>query len=141
MADDVDARLRQAGVALRLPDVDASPAVRGDAFLLRQALGNLVENAIDFSPHGADVDIGLRTDGDHAVIEVRDRGPGIPDYAMPRIFERFYSLPRPDGGSRSSGIGLCLVAEVAALHGGSATLLPRDGGGTVARLGLPRAAN
>ena len=58
---------------------------------------------------------------------IADRGPGVPDYALPRVFERFYSLPRPEGGSRSSGLGLCFVAEVAALHGGSATLGQRDG--------------
>ena len=63
--------------------------------------------------------------------EVVDRGPGVPDYALPRVFERFYSLPRPEGGSRSSGLGLCFVAEVAALHGGAATLDNRDGGGAV----------
>lgn len=139
VADDVDARLRRADVGLRLPTSEALPAVRGDAFLLRQALGNLVENAIDFSPRGAHVVLDVRSDGDHVVVEVLDRGPGIPDYARPRIFERFYSLPRPGGGSRSSGIGLSLVVEVAALHGGSTTLLPREGGGTVARLVLPRA--
>ena len=55
-------------------------------------------------------------------ITVADRGPGVPDFALERVFERFYSLPRPDGGSRSSGLGLCFVAEVAALHGGDATL-------------------
>ena len=55
-------------------------------------------------------------------VRVIDRGPGVPDYALPRVFERFYSLPRPEGGSRSSGLGLCFVAEVAALHGGVATL-------------------
>jgi two-component system sensor histidine kinase CreC len=56
------------------------------------------------------------------------------------VFERFYSLPRPGGGSRSSGLGLCFVAEVAALHGGRATLGNREGGGAVARLVLPMTA-
>jgi two-component system sensor histidine kinase CreC len=61
----------------------------------------------------------------------------VPDYALARAFERFYSLPRPAGGSRSSGLGLCFVAEVAALHGGEATLVNRPGGGAVASLLLP----
>ncbi|HWI24521.1 MAG TPA: ATP-binding protein, partial [Lysobacter sp.] len=64
---------------------------------------------------------------------------GVPDYALPRVFERFYSLPRPEGGSRSSGLGLCFVAEVAALHGGNVRLGNRDGGGAVAVLELPAA--
>jgi two-component system sensor histidine kinase CreC len=61
----------------------------------------------------------------------------VPDYARERVFERFYSLPRPDGGSRSSGLGLPFVAQVAELHGGRAELRGRDGGGTVAALTLP----
>ena len=65
-------------------------------------------------------------------ISVADRGPGIPDYAEQRVFERFYSLPRPGGGSRSSGLGLSFVAQVASLHGGRATLANRPGGGAVA---------
>jgi two-component system sensor histidine kinase CreC len=56
---------------------------------------------------------------------------------MPRVFERFYSLPRPDGGSRSSGLGLCFVAEVAALHDGTVELRNRDGGGAIATLSVP----
>ena len=68
-----------------------------------------------------------------------DRGPGIPDYALPRVFERFYSLPRPEGGSRSSGLGLCFVAEVATLHDGTAALANREGGGAIATLDLPAA--
>ena len=58
---------------------------------------------------------------------------------LQRVFERFYSLPRPDGGSRSSGLGLPFVAQVAVLHGGHAELLEREGGGSVARLILRNA--
>ena len=61
----------------------------------------------------------------------------MPDYALARAFERFYSLPRPGGGSRSSGLGLCFVAEAAALHGGQASLANREGGGALATLSLP----
>jgi two-component system sensor histidine kinase CreC len=71
-------------------------------------------------------------------LRVSDRGPGLPDFAAERVFERFYSLPRPDG-ARSSGLGLNLVREVAQLHGGVARLGNREGGGAVAELRLPRA--
>jgi two-component system sensor histidine kinase CreC len=70
-------------------------------------------------------------------VRVIDRGPGVPDYARAHVFERFYSLPRPGGGSRSSGLGLPFVAQVAALHGGRVELREREGGGTVAELSLP----
>ena len=67
-----------------------------------------------------------------------DAGPGIPDYAAERVFERFYSLPRPDG-SRSSGLGLPFVREVAGLHGGTIAVENGEGGGAVATLRLPLA--
>ncbi|GAB2611019.1 two-component system sensor histidine kinase CreC [Novilysobacter erysipheiresistens] len=133
------AGLAAAGVELELR-LDAIGPVRGDAFLLRQALENLVGNAIDFAPAASVVEVTLHRSGNEAVLEVTDRGPGIPDYALGRVFERFYSLSRPDGGSRSSGLGLCFVAEVAALHGGRVNLENRDGGGAVARLVVPLAS-
>ena len=117
----------------------ASPRVRGDAFLLRQLLSNLVDNACDFSPPGGTVDVSVTVDADQLHIAVADRGPGIPDYALPRVFERFFSLPRPGGRSRSSGLGLAFAAEVATLHGGDVRLGNRDGGGTLATLELPLA--
>ncbi|MCW1884592.1 two-component system sensor histidine kinase CreC [Luteolibacter flavescens] len=108
--------------------------VRGDAFILRSAVTNLLENAIDFSPAGATVDIVLEPDGG---IIVSDRGPGIPDYAREKIFERFYSLKHHSSGRKGTGLGLTLVKEAAELHGGSISLDDREGGGTVAKLLLP----
>ena len=78
-------------------------------------------------------------DGERITLQVRDAGPGVPDYARDRVFERFYSLARPEGGSRSSGLGLSFVAEVAALHGGSARLQDAEGSGTRAVIELPAA--
>lgn len=127
--------------SLRLEVKDGAGArglrVLGDAFLLRQSLINLLENAADFAPPGSTVELCLSRDADRLAIEVRDRGPGVPDYALDRAFERFYSLPRPEGGSRSSGLGLCFVAEALELHGGSVALANRDGGGAVASMVLP----
>jgi len=133
--------------ASRLADVDVSAQrtgdpqawVEGDPFLLRQAIVNLVENAAAFSPSGATVDVAVARRGDAVELIVSDRGTGVPDYALPRVFERFYSLPRPEGGSRSSGLGLCFVAEVAALHDGAASLDNRTDGGASATLRLPAA--
>jgi len=132
-------RIEGAGARLLL-DLDPSlPPVRGDAFLLRQALINLLDNAADFSPPGGEIVLRLQRIGESQRVEVGDRGPGVPDYALGRVFERFYSLPRPAGGSRSSGLGLCFVAEVASLHGGMAELRNRgDGGaGAIAGLSIP----
>lgn len=124
-------------VQVRLDAADGLPAVQGDAFLLRRLLANLLDNALDFSPAGGVVDVALRREAGAIQVTVADRGPGIPDYARERVFERFYSLPRPDGGARSSGLGLNFVAEIATLHGGTVHLEPRQGGGTCARVLLP----
>jgi two-component system sensor histidine kinase CreC len=132
----LEMRLAQRGIALQLAVAPAT--VRGDRFLLVQALTNLLDNALEFSPEGGTIEVTLRVDGTRAVLDVADRGPGVPGFAAERVFERFYSLPRPDG-ARSSGLGLSFVREVATLHGGQATLANRADGGAVATLELPLA--
>jgi two-component system sensor histidine kinase CreC len=136
-ADQCASRLAQDRIRLRVEVTPELPELRGDAFLLRQALVNLVDNAADFSPPGGEITVRVRRDASAVRFEVADRGSGVPGYALPRVFERFYSLPRPGGGSRSSGLGLCFVAEVAALHGGQAALANDARGGAVASLSLP----
>lgn len=137
VAESCASAVAHAGIRLEFRLADDVVPVSGDAFLLRQAVANLVGNAIDFAPAGSVVELRLRREGSEVVLEVADRGPGIPEYALPRVFERFYSLSRPDGGSRSSGLGLCFVAKSAALHGGRIHLDNRAGGGAVATLALP----
>lgn len=130
-------RLRARGQQIDVDIAGDLPQPRGDAFLLRQALANLLENASDFAPEGSTIELRAARGVDGIVLRVLDRGAGVPDYATERVFERFYSLPRPGGASRSSGLGLCFVAEVADLHGGRASLRNRDGGGAEAEISLP----
>lgn len=134
-----DAALRagEAGVRLESRAEHALPPLQGDRFLLRQMLGNLLDNAIDFSPRGGAVSLDARMEGPRLRLQVCDQGTGIPDYAAGRVFERFYSLPRPGSGARSSGLGLGFVREVAALHGGEADLRNGPDGGAVASVWLP----
>jgi two-component system sensor histidine kinase CreC len=138
-AERIAPKYAQTGLRLRIvEEADACDLrVSGDPFLLRQSLLNLLDNAADFAPADSEVELRLRRDAGNVVIEVRDRGPGVPDYALDRTFERFYSLPRPDGGSRSSGLGLCFVAEAVELHGGRVALGNREDGGAVASMVLP----
>ena len=111
--------------------------VRGDAFLLHLALSNLVQNAVDFSAEGGTIRVSGRREGAQLELAVEDDGPGIPSFATARVFEKFFSLPRPDTGRKSTGLGLCFVREVAALHQGAVRLENRPQGGLLACLSLP----
>jgi len=111
--------------------------IRGDAFLLERTVLNLLENAVAFSPEGSLLAIALRPRDGGWELLMEDEGPGIPEYAIPRVFERFFSLPRPDTGRKSSGLGLAFVKEVALLHGGMVELFNRTEGGARAVLWIP----
>ncbi len=117
------------------------PHCEGDAFLLRRAVSNLVANALDFAPAGTAVVLTLSTSarGRRAHIAVRDLGPGIPDYALDKVFDKFYSLARPRSGKKSTGLGLPYVREIARQHRGLVALGNAEGGGAVATLTLPTA--
>lgn len=104
----------------------------GDKFLLIQALNNILSNALDFTPTGGEIDITTSVSNEYYSVEIKDTGIGIPDYAVTRIYERFYSLPRPNKG-KSSGLGLAFVKEVAQIHSGTILIENRsDCRGTVA---------
>lgn len=126
-----------AGANVTLTVSSAAATLRGERVLLREALVNLLQNALDFSPLGGAVAFGAAVAGEHVRFTVEDRGPGVPDYALPQVFGRFYSLPRPGTGRKSTGLGLALVREIAHLHGGDATLANRPGGGAIATLWVP----
>jgi two-component system sensor histidine kinase CreC len=119
-------------------DIDPQLAVSGDRFLLQRALANLVLNAVEFSPAEASVTVDAQIAGSRVEVTVRDHGPGLPEFAQERVFEKFFSLPRPSG-RKGTGLGLAFVREVATLHGGSARLVNHPEGGTLATLSLPRA--
>ena len=144
LLDEVLAAAGAAGAArqvrmVRLGEADAQ--VEGDRFLLRLALANLVDNAVDFSPEGGSVEVQLATDRDAASVTVRDQGPGVPAYAREKVFEKFYSLARPGTGKKSTGLGLSFVRHIAALHHGRVSLDNHVQGGAVAVLALPRLAS
>lgn len=141
MLEEIAASARAAGAARELRVQVLAPQdadVEGDAFLLRRAITNLVDNALDFSPDGATVTLQLTVHRRTVDVVVRDHGPGVPDFAQGKVFEKFYSLARPNGRKKSTGLGLAFVKEIADLHHGRISLVNAIDGGAEARLALPR---
>lgn len=116
------------GVVLSLDATSPFP-LRGEAMLLGQAISNLLQNALAFTPAGGRITVRVGTTGEALQLIVEDTGTGIPEYALGRVFERFYSLPRPGSGTKSTGLGLSLVREIARVHGGEVSLANRPEGG------------
>lgn len=108
--------------------IGAEVAVFGEPFLLRQALGNLLDNALDFTPAGGVLRFSAQTLHNAVQFTLFNQAAPIPDYALPRLSERFYSLPRPASGRKSTGLGLNFVEEVMKLHGGTLQIGNVQGG-------------
>jgi two-component system sensor histidine kinase CreC len=111
--------------------------IKGDSFLLHQAISNLIQNAIDFSPAHGKIDLSGRIEEQEMKFTVDDNGSGIPDYAIEKVFDKFFSLHRPDSGKKSTGLGLNFVKEVVTLHNGEIKLENRPERGVRATLILP----
>jgi hypothetical protein len=110
-----------------------------DGDRIRQAVDNLLDNALRFAPRGSVIVLAARADGPDLGIEVRDDGPGFPPGFLPHAFERFRrpdtSRSRDDGGT---GLGLAIVRAIAVAHGGTASAANKpEGGGAVVRVRLP----
>ncbi len=116
-----ESNLLEKGIIFEI-DMVSDFKVQGEEFLLETALSNLVQNAIDFSPDAGVVRISLSAASQSVFIIIEDEGAGIPDYARERVFDRFYSLPRPKSERKSSGLGLCFAKEAVELHHGRLTI-------------------
>jgi two-component system sensor histidine kinase CreC len=130
--------LAKKGLEIKV-DIADGISVPGDSLLLDLAVSNLVENAIDFSPKGGRIAVSCTPKDNAFELCVDDEGPGIPDFARTRIFEKFFSLERPETGKKSTGLGLNFAKEVAELHGGSVDVNNLPERGLRARLVLPAA--
>jgi two-component system OmpR family sensor kinase len=115
---------------------------RVDEARLGQALGNLVENALKYSPPGTAITVRARQEGPgRFALEVADDGVGIPREVLPRVFERYYRVEgRASGGPGGMGLGLSIVAGIARAHGGSVEARPGAVRGTVFTIHLPAIA-
>ncbi|BDY04126.1 two-component system sensor histidine kinase CreC [Ferrimonas sp. YFM] len=128
------ARLEQGQLNLDV-DIPDDARLRGDPFLLRQALFNLMDNALEFVPRGGQLQWQATRQPHSWRVSLFNQGPAIPDYALPRLTERFYSLPR-EHGQKSTGLGLNFVAQVAKLHD-AGLIIENVQGGVRVSLDLP----
>ena len=118
---------------------EGSAWIEGDAFLVRDMLGNLLDNAIRYTQQGGQVTVRVTAGTNAVVLSVEDNGPGIPEQERERVFERFYRVL--DTGTEGCGLGLAIVREIALSHRAEITLAAGAGGrGTLARVAFPRAA-
>ncbi len=119
-------------------EIDPQLTLDADPRLLHQVLFNLVDNAARFTPDGGRIDITAATRDGHCELTVADRGPGIPDEDLTRVFERFYRVDRARSrGDGGTGIGLAIVRSIVEAHGGTIVAEHRDGGGALFRMQLP----
>jgi two-component system, OmpR family, sensor histidine kinase KdpD len=141
----VGAALQRAAGALAQHRVDVS--LPPDTLLLGRfdftqalrALVNLLENAAKYAPAGTVVEIAARREGDRLLVDVTDRGPGVPNAERERIFDAFYRPPGVPPDVRGTGLGLSIARGLAEAQGGTVRHAPRDGGGSVFTLELPAA--
>ncbi len=128
-------------ITMEVFDGPGTPEVLGDEARLRQVLSNLVANALQHTPESAGVTVRVGTDGDNAVLEVCDEGPGMTAEDAQRIFERFYrtdsSRARASGGT---GLGLSIVDSLVYAHGGTVSVTTAPGHGCRFKVSLPRIA-
>jgi two-component system phosphate regulon sensor histidine kinase PhoR len=116
---------------------DEARLVQADPAKLHDVLRNLVENAVNYSPERATVQLSAATVGDAHVIEVADSGPGIPPDDLDRVFERFYRVDKSRAAPGGTGLGLAIVKHLVELHGGETAVRNRSEGGTVFTIRLP----
>ncbi len=115
-----------------------SVQVEGDRTRLQQVIVNLIDNAIKYTQAGGEVEIGVGAEGDVAVLEVSDNGPGIPAHALPHVFERFYRADKARSrASGGAGLGLSIVKSICAAHNADVKVSSQEGRGTTFRVELP----
>jgi len=112
-------------ITINLDDIEKKSTVFAEKILLDQALGNILKNALEFSPKAGTITIKSSESNTYVTIVVLDEGPGIPPHVSSKLFTRFFSVARPDTGRRGTGLGLRFVRKIMQLHGGEVTIKNR----------------
>lgn len=131
----------KAGVALRVDVPNGLPAITGDGDRLGQVFSNLVDNALKFTPSNGRILLSAKEAGAEIEVSVADTGSGVPNEALPRLFDRFYQADpsRAGGGHHGAGLGLAIAKEIVEAHGGKIGVRSQVGIGTTFTIHLPLA--
>ncbi len=135
--EQLDMAAAEKGIALELGEMDGAARVLADRDRVVQALGNLIGNALKFTPAGGRVTVSVQRGDKEVRISVADTGPGIAAEQLPRLFDRFWQAKRAD--RRGVGLGLSIVKGIAEAHGGDVQVETEEGAGTTFTLVLPAA--
>jgi two-component system sensor histidine kinase KdpD len=130
----LEPRISSRDIAVRM--LPMLPLVPMDLVLMTQVLVNLLENTLKYSPSGTPVEIIARTDAPWLIIEIADKGHGVPDQDLKRIFDKFYRIPVPEGAG-GTGLGLSICKGIVEAHGGSIRAENQSGGGLRVIIKLP----
>jgi signal transduction histidine kinase len=125
------ARLAHVTLTFQAPEADAS-YINGDADMLKQAVLNLMTNALDVMKNGGNLCLRVSRGDDHVILEVIDDGPGIPPELRDKVFQLYFTTK-----TKGSGIGLAMTYRAVQLHNGTIDFLSEDGRGTTFRLEFP----
>ena len=135
--EDLEARSRSCELEVR---AGQELLVVGDPELLRSALENILRNAIRYAPAGSRIEVDAVRSGADIQVTVADRGPGVPDALLEKIFEPYFRVPGALASTDGTGLGLPIARRVFEAHGGSVRAAPREGGGFQMEVRLPAAA-
>jgi signal transduction histidine kinase len=142
VADSMSAQAKQKNITLGVDLGQESTLIEGDATFLRQALKNLVDNAIKFTRMGGEVQIAVHDEGDSVTFSVRDNGSGISPLDQRHIFEKFNRSASGAGEKqKGSGLGLAIVRSIAEHHGGKVWFESKLGNGSTFYLRIPKNSN
>lgn len=126
-------------VNIELPD--ELPLIEADFVLVEQALLNLLDNALKYSPEGVPIEISVHLSNEYLFIDVQDYGPGIPAKDLPRIFEKFYRVRQMPNTGGGVGLGLAIAKGILDAHQATLEAIPGEISGVVFRIGFPRPGN
>lgn len=136
---DFQSELQWKSIFVVIQCADTTWEIKGNLNYLYLAIKNLIRNSIDFASANDTINIEIHKEPDNSVkLSVLDEGQKIPDYALTRVTEKFYSLPRPTNNRKSSGLGLSIVSQIVELHGGKLEIKNRDLRGVIVSVWFPK---